>query len=232
MKKLLLFGLLLWLVGCTPNVSHDGTQAILDFYGGQLLANVGVAASTEADAVKGHYLELVLVNDELTKGVDQLSVPASNCAYLFYHNVIPAERAKYDYIKVRIQGKNASYEESFSMKDLGIVDLAKDQFDSFGQVLKHEQYEQLPSLIVPGVVDATGLEAFMKGALDNNQRFGPVTGFRLNGFAFAEYEDHGQKRRYVDMFALVTRPRNQSLGHLAIDPEATLPGPYVLGMSI
>ena len=116
------------LTGCGVTVSESGTEAVLQEYGGTLIAKAGVNTSTDNAVAQGRYAELELTNDKLEAAFPKLSIPASNCAHLFYQAVSPAERTKYHYIRVIIRGKNNSYSQFYSTKELDAVEMARYKF--------------------------------------------------------------------------------------------------------
>ena len=222
------------LTGCGVTVSESGTEAVLQEYGGILIAKAGVNTSTDNAVAQGRYAELELTNDKLEAAFPKLSIPASNCAYLFYQAVSPAERTKYDYIRITIRGKNNSYSQSYSTKELDAVEMAKYKFDEIGQLLKREKYDDLlkqldVNYFPPVNSDFEKLKTMMQGL---DKQYGRTGGFKLVGFEFRDYTNKGEKQRLLTMYSLLTRQRTQALVALTLNTSASITTPNIAGLNL
>lgn len=220
------------LAGCGVDVSGSGTNAVIQEYGGSLMAKAGVNTSTDTTTVQGRYVELELSNEKLETAFPKLSIPASNCAYLFYQAVSPAERAKYDYIRITIKGKDNSYSHSYLTKELDVVEVAKNKFDEVGQLLKNEKYEdllrQLDANYFP-LADFNKVESMLQ---DIDKQYGKTIGFKLEGFEFFDYENKGGKQRLLTMYGLLTKQRKQALVALTLNTSASITTPNIAGLKL
>lgn len=227
----LLLALLAVLTSC-GGVSEFGTNAVMQEYGGSLIAKSGVNKSTDTTAAQGRYVELELTNDKLETVFPKLSIPASNCAYLFYSAVSPAERAKYDYIRTTIKGKDNSYSHSYTMKELDAVDMAKNKFDEVGRLLKSENYDDLVLQMDPHYFQPEDLQKVKPMLEGLDKQFGRTGGFKLEGFEFDDYVNSGNKQRLITMYSLLTKQRKQALVALTLNTSASISAPNVVGLKL
>lgn len=230
LKKMLVVFLLANLVGCSPNVSQSGISAVADFYGGKVMYKVGISASTKPGEMQGTYLELELENEKLEECFPKLSIPASNCAYLFYQSVSQDERDKYAFIKVAVKGKNSFYSQSFAMADLDTVDMAITRFDEFGRMLKDEQYDQLNGLMNGSYISPADYEGLKKTLQESTAQYGQPIAFQLQGFEFDEAQLITRKQRVLGFYAMLRRVRKNTLVSLTIDHTVNSGTPYVIGI--
>ncbi|MCI1186099.1 hypothetical protein MON38_01615 [Hymenobacter sp. DH14] len=224
-----LIALIAMFAGC-GGVSESGTNAVMQEYGGSLSAKSGVNKSTDTTAAQGRYVELELTNDRLEGAFPKLSIPASNCAYLFYSAVSPAERDKYDYVRITIKGKDNSYSHSYPMKELDAVDMAKNKFDEVGRLLKSENYDDLLLQMDPHYFQPGDLQKVKPMLQDLDKQFGRTGGFKLEGFEFDDYANSGNKQRLITMYSLLTKQRKQALVALTLNTSASISGPNVVGL--
>ena len=220
------------LTGCGVNISESGTDAILQEYGGSLSAKAGVNTSTDTTAAQGRYVEMELINDKLETAFPKLSIPASNCAYLFYSAVSPAERTKYDYIRITIKGKDNSYSHSYKMKDLDDVDMAKNKFDEVGRFLKSENYDDLVLQMDAHYFQPGDLQKVKPMLKELDKQFGRTGGFKLEGFEFDDYMNKGNKQHLITMYSLLTKQRNQALVALTLNTSASISAPSIVGLKL
>lgn len=220
------------LTGCGVSVSQFGTNAILQEYGGSLSAKAGVNMSPDTTTLQGRYVELELVNDKLESAFPKLNIPASNCAYLFYSAVSPAERDKYDYIRITIKGRDNSYSHSYSMKELDAVDMAKDKFDEVGRLLKNEKYDELIRQLDVNYFPPADFEKIKPMLEDLDKQFGRTGGFKLEGFEFFDYANKGEKQRLLTMYSLLTKQQKQALVVLTLNTSASITAPSIVGLKL
>ncbi|GAB3654119.1 hypothetical protein GCM10027594_27970 [Hymenobacter agri] len=186
--------------------------------------------STDSTAVQGRYVELELMNDQLESTFPKLSIPASNCAYLFYRAVSPAEREKYDFIRITIKGRDNSYSHSYPMKELDAVDMAKNKFDEVGRLLKSENYDDLLLQMDPHYFQPGDLQKLKPMLQEMDKQFGRTGGFKLEGFEFDDYVNKGNKQRLITMYGLLTKQRNQALVALTLNTSASISAPNIVGL--
>lgn len=226
-----LITLLAVLTGC-GGVSEFGTNAVLQEYGGAITAKTGVNSTTDTTVVQGRYVELELTNDKLEAVFPKLSIPASNCAYLFYNAISPAEREKYDYIRTTIKSKDNSYSHSYAMKELDAVDMAKNKFDEVGRLLKSENYDDLLLQMDPNYFQPGDLKKVKPMLEELDKQFGRTGGFKLEGFEFDDYVNKGEKQRLITMYCLLTKQRKQALVALTLNTSALIPAPSIVGLKL
>ena len=186
----------------------------------------------DTTAAQGRYVELELTNDKLEAVFPKLSIPASNCAYLFYSAVSPAERAKYDYIRTTIRGKDNSYSHSYTMKELDAVDMAKNKFDEVGRLLKSENYDDLVLQMDPYYFQPGDLQKVRPMLEELDKQFGRTGGFKLEGFEFDDYVNRGSKQRLITMHSLLTKQRKQALVALTLNTSASISAPSIVGLKL
>lgn len=224
-----LLALLTLFTGC-GGVNEFGTNAILQEYGGSIIAKTGVNKTTDTTVVQGRYVELELTNDKLEAAFPKLSIPASNCAYLFYSAVSPAERAKYDYIRTTIKGKDNSYSHSYTMKELDAVEMAKNKFDEVGRLLKSENYDDLALQMDSHFFQPGDLQKVKPMLQELDKQFGRTGGFKFEGFEFEDYVNNGDKQRLITMYSLLSKQRKQALVALTLNTSAPISAPSIVGL--
>ncbi|GAB3333995.1 hypothetical protein GCM10027511_42580 [Hymenobacter humi] len=201
-------------------------------YGGSLMAKAGENTLTDTSAVQGRYVELELTNDKLETVFPKLSIPASNCAYLFYQAVSQAERAKYDYIRITIKGKDNSYSHSYRLKELDTVEMAKNKFDEVGRLLKSENYDALLNQLDVNYFPPAEFGKVKPMLEELDKQFGRTGGFKLQGFEFFDYVNNGDKQRLLMMYSLLTKQRKQALVALTLNTSASITAPNIAGLKL
>lgn len=229
---ILFITLLTVLTSCGSSVGEFGTSAILQEYGGSLSAKSGVNVTTDTTTLQGRYVELELTNDKLETAFPKLSIPASNSAFLFYNAISPAERAKYDYIRITIKGRDNSYSHSYSMKELDAVDMAKNKFDEVGRLLKSKSYDDLVLQMDSHYFQPGDLQKVKPMLEELDKQFGRTGGFKLEGFEFDDYVNKGNKQRLITMYSRLTKQRNQALVTLTLNISASITAPSIVGLRL
>ncbi len=104
--------------GCVSATEEQSMTEIVNFYGGRVEFKKGVNYSTKADDSSGKFLEINFNSPGLGRHFTELSLPASNCAYLAYHRLMPSERDKYDYYRVVLNDSATAHIYTFQTTEL------------------------------------------------------------------------------------------------------------------
>src|SRR6266702_2133121 len=107
MKKYLIYLLVAVVAaGCESRTETKGVNDIVEFYGGTLSYAKGYTTTTEEEKLHGKYFELTLSDAHIRQNFPTPALPASNCAWLFYHALSKTEKASYSFIRVLIIDSN------------------------------------------------------------------------------------------------------------------------------
>jgi phage terminase large subunit-like protein len=221
-------GLLLCLFGCTPSVSQTGVNAITEFYGGGVNAKVGISSSTDSTARQGRYVELELRNNNLGQTYSDLSIPASNCAYLFYHNISEQEKQKYTFIKSTLNIQDVTFSQTYSIKELAAVEASQSQFDEIRQWIKSGEYDKLLGRIERKNIPAAAIEQIKTILADFDKQHGRTITYELVGFKFVEHPQ--DKHKLLSLLGIVRKERTTGQINVTIDPAASISDAYIVGM--
>jgi hypothetical protein len=183
---------LVLLAGCSSPSEKQALYEISEFYGGNVRLSSGRNFST-SDEPKGHYLAVALDNPSLSRYFEDLRLPASNCAYLAFSNLKPAEREDYDFVKVSLKDSASTHTYSFLQADLKQALAAG---------------EDLRTLIfnIQGSDYVAAANNFNSDALGTMPRINPFTEYRIHGFALVQESVSGKPLPLVRLFASVPRP--------------------------
>ncbi|SHL50117.1 hypothetical protein [Hymenobacter psychrotolerans] len=232
LKNLSLYLLLVMLCGCVPEVEKKGIDAVAKYYGGQVNYKIGMGASTNAEELQGRYVELELVNDKLGTQFSKLSIPASNCAYLFYTNLTEAEKQNYSYVKIAIKGKNNLYTQAYTLKQLAIVELAKDKFDEVGSLIAYKRYDELLARVNDADIAPSALDNLKTAFINADEKYGQTKAFQLQGFEFFEHKARGEMQQMLSMFGTLQKERISGGISLSVDPAVSITKRYIVGIHL
>jgi hypothetical protein len=229
----ILFALLLALsfASCTSTTESTGIEAVLSFYGGRAVYASGVVASTE-DKLQGRFYELKLsgVAPKMKQYFASLQLPASNCAYLFYHALSPAEKTRYAFIRITIEETASTDTYEFPTQDLAKVERAMRQADNLLNYMRTGDYAHV---IAKGSLLAASAQEWQKAkalftAID--KEYGRIQAFSLQGFAISHQNlAKSGTTEFVRLAGVLVREKQSTDFTFALLPTTTLQGNYLYG---
>jgi hypothetical protein len=229
----ILFALLLALSfsSCTSTTESTGVDAVLSFYGGKALYSSGMVTSTE-DKLQGRFYELMLsgVAPKMKQYFTSLQLPASNCAYLFYHALSPEEKMRYSFIRITIEETASNNTYEFPTHDLAKVERAMRQADT---LLKYMRTGDYARFVAKGSLFATSAQEWQKAkslftAID--EEYGRVQSFSLQGFEISH--QNLAKRgttEFIRLAGVLVRGKQNTDFTFALLPNTTPQDPYLYG---
>ena len=225
----LLFIIAFALGGCTSATESRGVDEVLAFYGGQAVYAKGVISSTE-DKLQGKYYELKLSGiEKIRQYFTSYDLPASNCAYLFYHALTPAEKTDYAFIRIVIEAPGESTTYDFATPELARVEQAMavvvpavdalragdyDRFLSFGNPLAASEQEwqrDKPTLVAVG------------------QQYGRVKEFSLQGFETIQRNLGNGTHQLVRLAGVLVREGRSTDFSFVVEPGAPAQSKFLYG---
>jgi hypothetical protein len=231
MRLLLALLLVLSFSSCTSPTESTGIDAVLSFYGGKAVYSSGVVAST-ADELQGRFYELKLsgVAPKMRQYFASLQLPASNCAYLFYHALSPEEKTRYSFIRITIEeaASNTTYE--FPVQDLAKVERAMRQADSLLSYMRTGDYTHF---VAKGSLVAASAQEWQKAqalfaAID--KEYGRVQAFSLQGFTISHQNlAKSGTMEFVRLAGVLVREKQSTDFTFALLPATALRDNYLYG---
>lgn len=187
-------GLLSNLIDITDNESK-GVDEILGFYGGRCEYSVGFSASTKEGKKKYFALEMSQ-SAAIEKLEDNLDMPSSNIAYLFYRN-LREESKNYDEIHAVIILKDGTKKTFvYSRELLESVHKRMKLVHKVVALLKQKEYEQIKSLLDNEVLYQYDKEAFIEKLKKVDPQLGNIVKFNPYGFKIRNTKS-GRKMLHV-----------------------------------
>jgi hypothetical protein len=228
----------IWLVlaislcSCNSATESKGIDAVLAFYGGKAVYSKGVVSSTK-EKLQGRYYEIKLsgVEDRIKPYFTSFQLPASNCAYLFYHALAPTERDTYSFIRIILEGQNTASTYEFATHDLAKVEQAMVLVDNAVGYLRTADYDPLlgkGSSIAASKQDWAKAKTMFTAA---DQAYGPVTAFSLQGFEVVAHDLPGGAKRFVRAIGVLARKKQNTDFTFVLDPTANVQSAYWYGFS-
>lgn len=222
MKKMLLSILLLSLIaGCNSKTESKGINDVVEFYGGTISYTKGFNASTGNDAENGKFAEIRLNSPAIAQNFSSPDLPASNCAYLFYHALTSGEKKDYSFIRVIIQENNRETKYVYPIDELDKVERAFPTLLRSVQYIKEGNVEKFRSLLNPLLSEnAPKMDTLRHEMMALDSAYGKVKDHWPLGFSFSHVDTAGKTIRLVRLTATLVREKQNRAFRLSIDPDA------------
>ncbi|WBO84121.1 hypothetical protein [Hymenobacter yonginensis] len=218
--------------GCNSETESAGINAVLGFYGGQVSYSKGVKKTTEEE-LQGRYYEIKLsgVEEKMKQHFFSLKLPASNCAYLFYHALAADEKAKYSFVRVIIQGDKTSSQYDFPIDDLAKAEKSALLAERAAESIKTGNYDALLSSCNPEAAPMAEWRKMGKLFQQIDNAYGKVQQFSLQGFDCQTSNLAGGVRHLVRLSGVLVRDKQSTDFSLMVDPSVSAQGPYLYGLT-
>jgi hypothetical protein len=167
-----------------------GVKTILGYYGGYCEYAVGRSASSDKGGIK--YFKLELSNSvviESNAGVAEM--PASNIAYLFYHN-LKEEKNNYDEIHTVLVFKDGSKREFAYPKDkLEMVDIKMSVVEKVVALLRDKNFNAIEQMIIAdsSLIQYNDRKKLVTRVAEFESQFGRAKEFSPRGFRLFKIKD-------------------------------------------
>lgn len=198
---------------------NKGIKEILNFYGGNCKYSVVYAASTNEGKEKYFEVEMSK-SDVVEKFSEELEMPASNIAYLFYHN-LKQEKNNYDKIRVVIilqNGKKWTF--NYPKEDLAIVDRKMSVVEKVVDVIKRKNFEELKPFLNPDTAYVHYSEdTLIANLVKFDPQFGTIKEFLPYGFRRSQRER--DLREVLHISGVLLRDKQNNEFSVDIDPKST-----------
>lgn len=219
--------------GCTSKTESTGIDAVLSFYGGKALYSSGMVASTENE-LKGHFYELKLsgVAAKMKQYFTTLKLPASNCAYLFYHALSPEEKKRYSFIRITIEAAEHETTYEFPTQDLAKAEQAMFLADNLVKYMRAGDYEHF---IAKGNLLAASPQEWKDAKAlftDIDKEYGQIQAFSLQGFEISQQNlASSGTTEFVRLAGVLVRDKQSTDFTFALVPAIAPQGNYLYGFT-
>lgn len=219
--------------GCTSATELRGVDEVLAFYGGQAVYSKGAVASTAEDELHGKYFELKLSGgiEKMRRNYASFRLPASNCAYLFYHALSPAEKKAYAFIRISIQAQNAGAPQQFATQDLARVEQAMALIAPAVDALRAGAYDRLLARGNPLASSPEDWQRFKPTLVAVDQKYGSVKAFSLQGFETVPRNLADGTHRLIRLAGILVRGGQSTDFTFVVDPDASAQSKYLYGVA-
>jgi len=224
---------LLVLAGCSSPSEKQALYEISEFYGGSVRLSSGRNFSTSGEEPQGHYLAVALDKPGLNRHFADLKLPASNCAYLAFSNLKPAERADYDFVKVTLKDSASTHAYSFSQADLTQALAAGEDLRTLIFNIQGSDYVAAANNFNPDALDTIPRDSLTSIMYRLGTRINPFTEYRIHGFALVREPVGSKPLPLVRLFVSVPRPPEPD-HHLlfVINPALSDAEHFLYGMNV
>jgi hypothetical protein len=232
----LLFVSLGLLAGCSSSTEHaeriDHTRPdeVTAFFGENITYSKG--QHTAANEPKSTYLEVTIHDDKLAQQYTDLSLPASNCAYLSYKNLPAAERRQYDYLKITMQGAGTAPSYTFPSSELALATQAATNLDMLMTRFKDRDYPAVINTFSPSALTPEMRAQSLSLLTAMEQQNGPVQQYYLEGYEPAQAQLAGKELPLVHLFVTLSHPKKASRLLVAINPGLPPKEQFLYGLDI
>ena len=220
------------LAGCSSPTEKQGLEAVAQFYGGSVSFTKGANASTDNAEAQGKYLEISINASGLGKRYSDLRMPASNCAYLMYSKLSPAEQKAYDYLKVSLKDSADAHSYAFRKAELAMAAQAGVDLNAFLIDLQTEDHAKVLSAFNPVVLDAASQAKLPEQLAQIEKDLASITDYRVEGYAPVVIKLGKQEVQLVRFYLTVVHSGKTSRVTLVINPEMHPDQPYLYGVQV
>ena len=234
MRSVCLLLLLVWTVAlgsCTSATESRGVDEVLAFYGGTAVYSKGMVSSME-DKLQGKYYELKLSGggfEKIAQYFPNPALPASNCAYLFYHALTPVEKKDYDFIRIVIEAQGERTTQDFSTPDLARAELAMAQMAPAVDALRRQAYDQFVRFGNPLAASEQQWQRDKAMLVAVDKQYGRVKEFSLQGFETVQRNLTDGTHELVRLAGVLVREGQSTDFSLVVEPTGSAKGNYLYG---
>ncbi|GAB3876940.1 hypothetical protein GCM10028824_35760 [Hymenobacter segetis] len=218
--------------GCTSATESKGVDEVLAFYGGQVVYAKGMSSSTE-DKVQGKFYELKLSGaaDKIQQHFATFDLPASNCAYLFFHALSPAEKKNYAFIRINIEATGGSNTHEFATQDLARVEQAMSLVAPAVDDLRAGEYDRFLTRGNPLAASPQEWQKTKPTLVAVGRQYGPVKAFSLQGFETMQRNLDDGTHQLVRLAGVLVRGGQNTDFTFVVEPSASAQSKYLYGFS-
>ena len=238
MTRILVLLCCIGLLGCSSPFSESiikGVDAVVNFYGAKATYSIGIenptysvstAGLSREKRVTGKFIGINLLKSKVLNNLDRYKLTpamiASNSALLFFRNISPDEKQKYNFVRIRMAGTDQVFDYSFNT--LKLVD---SNFNKAEEVIKClATNKRLSSLAHPMLMRQ--YTAAQEELVRIDSTYGEIEEFSLQGFAYVQDAVYEDKKRSIIRYSGVLVRRKQSTD-FSIIIDATPSKNYLLG---
>jgi hypothetical protein len=220
------------IISCSSVTEERGAKAVADLYGGEVFISKGAGATTATEEFQGAYLKIKIVNPSLLDSFHDLRTPASLSAAIVYGRLTPAERKKYSYFAVGIEGGPDSHEFKFKSPVLISISNALANADALMINMQTEDSVKVLEAFNPIVVapDKRAELSVMLGKMVRQIK--PISNYQVVGSEVGEVEIAKQKSKLVRLFVKVEHAGKWTQIVLAVNPEMHPDQPFLYGLQL
>jgi len=218
--------------GCTSATESKGMDQVLAFYGGKLVYAKGISSSTE-DEVQGKFYELKLssVADKIQQHFATFDLPASNCAYLFFQALSPAEKKAHAFIRIKIDAAGGGNTYEFTTQDLARVEQAMRLVAPAVDDLRTGEYDRFLTRGNPLAASQQEWQKTKPTLLAVGRQYGPVKEFSLQGFETMQRNLDDGTHQLVRLAGVLIRGGQNTDFTFVVEPTASAQSKYLYGFS-
>ncbi|MBX0293229.1 hypothetical protein K3G63_22485 [Hymenobacter sp. HSC-4F20] len=231
MKNIIAILLLaLSLCSCNSSSETKGVEAILAFYGGTAKYSKGVIKTTEEE-LQGRFYEIELsgVAAKLHQHFTSLQLPASNCAYLFYHALTPEEKKEYAFVRIIIPETNRQARYDFPTADLASVERAMSLATHSIRDLQRADYA---AFLAKGNAQSAPKQEWLAAIptfVQVDKQYGRIKEFSLQGFASQDHNASSGVKHLVRLAGVLVREKQSTDFSLVVEPTAAAQSDFLYG---
>jgi hypothetical protein len=218
------------LAGCASPTEKQGLETVAQFYGGNVSFTKGAQMTTTNSDAQGKYLEISLNSAGLSKRYSDMRIPASNCAYLVYDKLAPAEQQAYDYLKVSLNDSSDAHSYTFRKAELAMVEKAAVDLNALLIDLQTEDHTKLKNAFNLEVLDAAAQKKMPDELTKIEKALTPITDYRVEGYAPVIVEVGNQKVQLVRFYVTVVHADKTIRMTLVINPAMHPDQPFLYGL--
>lgn len=220
--------------GCSSPAQSPspGLAAVLAVYGGRAAESAGVVASTDSNDMSGRFFEISLARgaEVLRPEFQDLSEPALNAAYLFYHTLTPEQRKGYAFGRIVLEDEKDSPTYEFSVADLRYAEQGMVQVQHLMDRAIQQDYATIIDKGNPAAASKAEWEKVGASFPTADQQYGRVKKFSSRGLALFDQAIPGGTKHLLSVTARVRREREGLPLILIVDPATSAEGSYLYGL--
>ena len=229
--RLLVPGLCLALLTrCAPDNEQQGVDAVGRFYGGLVQYKTGSHFSTDVGEPQGKYLEMTLANNALARRFDDLHLPASNCAYLVYSNLSPAERQQYNYLRINLKDSAATHTYAFNLRELATVAAAATNLATFMGDLQQRDYLTATRRFNPAALGGAVPDSVPTLLARAGTQLSPFNTYQLHGYSLVSPPVAGPTQQLVRLYVGTEGPHNDHRLLAVVNPQLRPKEQFMYGL--
>lgn len=221
---------LVLLTRCTPNTEQQDLDAVERFYGGGVHYKKGSHFSTNTHEPQGEYLEMALSNYTLGRDFADLHLPASNCAYLVYGSLTPAERQEYSYLRINLKDSAATHTYTFNLPELAVVSAAATSLAAFMADLQQRDYLTATSRFNPAALGGAVPDSVSTLLAHIGGQISPFYTYHLQGYSLVSPAVAGPTQQLVRLYVETQGPENNHTLLAVVDPQLRVKEKFLYGL--